>query len=191
MVCNPHNPLGTVYSEKQILECMEFAERYSMCGIWKETLLWLPYKFRGDKYAVLISKSIFYFMLRVIRVNWTILYITFHDSCIHIFRHSLHIIADEIYMLSVFKEGASVQSVLALNGWVFYVQYRKVSFFHLQRVLLRKFEVCSSNHLTPGKIWFNFFACKRWSYIWQLYIYSSRTWSQNNTVLTWVPCCFG
>ncbi|XP_028410612.1 1-aminocyclopropane-1-carboxylate synthase-like protein 1 [Dendronephthya gigantea] len=57
MLCNPQNPLGTVYSEKQILECMEFAER-----------------------------------------------------------HSLHIIADEIYMLSVFKEGSSTQSVLAVNG---------------------------------------------------------------------------
>ena len=30
-------------------------------------------------------------------------------------RHSLHVIVDEIYMLCVFKEGASVTNVLALK----------------------------------------------------------------------------
>ena len=57
LLCNPQNPLGIVYSEKQIFESMEFAER-----------------------------------------------------------HSLHIISDEMYMLSIFKEGASMKSTLAVKG---------------------------------------------------------------------------
>ena len=31
-------------------------------------------------------------------------------------RHSLHIISDEIYMLSIFKEGVSTKSALAVKG---------------------------------------------------------------------------
>jgi hypothetical protein len=36
-----------------------------------------------------------------------------------IFRHSLHIISDEMYMLSIFKEDVSMKSALAVKGWVF------------------------------------------------------------------------
>ena len=36
------------------------------------------------------------------------------------FRHSLHLISDEIYMLSIFKQGCSMTSTLAVNGWVIY-----------------------------------------------------------------------
>lgn len=59
LLCHPNNPLGTLYSEKQIRQCMEFAQK-----------------------------------------------------------HSLHLISDEIYMLSIFKQGCSMTSALAISGLI-------------------------------------------------------------------------
>ncbi|XP_046860875.1 probable inactive 1-aminocyclopropane-1-carboxylate synthase-like protein 2 isoform X2 [Xenia sp. Carnegie-2017] len=57
LICNPNNPLGTVYTEKQVLACLEFTQR-----------------------------------------------------------HSLHLISDELYCLSIFEEGVNMTSAVSVKG---------------------------------------------------------------------------